>query len=309
MQINICLATNKEYIKPLACTVSSILRNADIETDLHIFILENDFSNEDKNKILNLKKIKECEITFIKIQSEYFDNLPGFEEKLSYISKTAFFRFFVAELLKDTDKIIYLDSDVIVLHDLKDLFMQDIQNYYIAAVEDMAYYHNLNNNKVKCFNTYVNSGVLLMNLSLWRKDHLSSKIFDTIKEKYKDFIYLDQDALNIVCKNKIKLLDFSYNIQVDSLKPRILLKHPKKQEIKESLKKAKIIHYISDKKPWNYFGYIPLKKYYLHYEKLTPFKTIFELSLKSKIKFFIEKLYFKSIFFPIIREHIRYLLK
>lgn len=287
MRINICLSTDKNYIKPLACTIASILKNADIETDLHIFILESDLSDEDKNKILSLKKIKHCEISFIKINAEKFSNIPNFRESLSYISKTAFFRFLIPDLLKDTDKTIYLDSDVIVLRDLKDLFIQDVEQHYIAAVEDMPHYYNSSKyNMLKAFDFYINSGVLLMNLKLWRKEHLSSKLFNIIEENLKDFIYFDQDALNVVCKNKIKSLDFSYNIPTDFLKTGLLLNHPKKQEIIENLKRIKIIHYTTARKPWNYFGYIPLRKYYLYYEKMTPFKTNY--TLKTRIKFFIQ---------------------
>ncbi|MBR3627655.1 MAG: glycosyltransferase family 8 protein [Elusimicrobia bacterium] len=248
MKINICFSTDNNYIKPLYSSITSILKNADIDTDLNIFILENDLSDKNKNILLNLKTIKECEIKFIKIETTLISDLPDFKENLNYISKTSFFRFFVADLLKDIDKIIYLDCDIIVLSDLKSLFIQDIQNNYIAAVEDIGYYCNLSKHKyLKNFDFYINAGVLLINLQIWRQKKLSLTLSNIGKQKIKDFIFLDQDILNVVCKNKIKLLDFSYNVQTDCLKKGILSKHPKKKRIKEDIKKTKIIHYTSSK--------------------------------------------------------------
>ena len=66
MKINVCFVADNNYIKPLVCTIVSILENAASETDLRIFILGNDISEENKNKISSLKYIKNCEIIFIK---------------------------------------------------------------------------------------------------------------------------------------------------------------------------------------------------------------------------------------------------
>lgn len=310
MKINICFSADNNYVKPLSCSITSILKNADIDTDLNIFILENNFSEENKNKILSLKKLKICEIKFIKIEDNLINIVPNFRGDLNYISKVSFFRFFIADLLKDIDKIIYLDCDVIVLSDLKSLFMQDIQNYYVAGVEDLGFYRNRISKKfkhLKEFDFYINSGVLLINSYIWRQEQISLKLLNVVKEKSKEIVWLDQDAINIVCKNKIKPIDYSYNLQVNALKKDKLQNHPKKKQIIENYKRIKILHYTTSKKPWNYFEYIPLRKYYLDYEKLTPFKTSYKLNLK--IKFFIQDLYFNSTLLFFMKRCIKYLVR
>ena len=56
------------------------------------------------------------------------------------------------------------------------------------------------------FNPYINAGVLLINLKLWRKDNLSFKLTDAIEKNKENFLLGDQDAINFVCKNKIKIM-------------------------------------------------------------------------------------------------------
>lgn len=280
--INICFTTDNNYIRPLACTIASILKNTDTETDLHIFILEHGVSDENKNKILSLKCIKDCEISFININPSVFCNFPDF--KGGYITKTSYFRFLVADLLKDIDKVLYLDCDVIVLSQIEELFMQDITDFYIGAVEDIVFYFD-RLCPIKSFDTYVNSGVLLINLKKWRQDNIAQKLFDVVEREGDKLYYHDQTAINLVCKNKIKLLDLRYNLQVFFLiQISILLNHPLRKQLMQVIKTPKIIHYTSIQKPWN--SYCPLRKYYLQYEKLTPFAT--NNNFKYKLKIFIQ---------------------
>ena len=280
--INICFTSDNNYVRPLSCTIASILKNTSSETDLHIFILEHDISFENKNKILSLKNIKDCEISFIKIDSSIFCNFPDF--KGSYITKTAYFRFLVADLLKDIDKILYLDSDIIVLSQIEALFSEDITDFYIGAVEDIGFYFD-RACLIKSFDTYVNSGVLLINLKKWRQDNISQKLFDVVEKYGYNLIYHDQTAINLVCEGKIKILDLSYNLQVFIFyQLSILLNHPLRKQLLQILKEPKIIHYTNNRKPWN--TYCPLRKYYLEYEKITPFNVDYDF--KYKLKTFIQ---------------------
>ena len=278
-KVNICFTTDNNYVRPLSCAITSILKNSSPETDLRIFILEQDVSYENKSKILSLKNIKDCEISFIKIEPSLFCNFPDF--KGSYITKTAYFRFLIADLLKDTDKVLYLDCDVIVLSEIKKLFMQDITEFYIGAVEDIGFYFD-RMCSFKSFDTYVNSGVLLINLKKWRQDKISQKLFDVVEQYGDKLVYHDQTAINLVCKGKIKVFELSYNLQAFILyKISILLNHPLRKQLLRVIKDPKIVHYTNNRKPWN--TYCPLRKYYLEYEKLTPFSVNYDFKYKLKI--------------------------
>ena len=287
MVINICLTADNNYIKPLAYTLISILENADKNDILNIFIFTNNISDTNKNKILNISKNKNYRIQFINIDTKIFAQFPKY--KISkHITAIGYSRLLIAELLKDIDKIIYLDCDTIVLTDLKDLFITDIEDYYIAAAEDAGHQFNIKKYSkfYEIFNIYINSGVLLINLKLWRKDNLLQKSFNCIETNKENFMLGDQDVINLTCKDKIKIIDFSYNLQTSALNIKNFLSPRVKNILKTSLKNPKIIHYSTHMKPWN--AHTHLKKFFFKIEEHSPLETGNNLQLKIKhLKFFI----------------------
>ena len=56
-KVNICFTTDNNYVRPLSCAITSILKNSSPETDLRIFILEQDVSYENKSKIFWEKNV------------------------------------------------------------------------------------------------------------------------------------------------------------------------------------------------------------------------------------------------------------
>ena len=78
-----------------------------------------------------------------------------------HISIETNFRLKIASLIPNVEKCIYLDSDLILTENISKLWMQDIDDYYFAAVTDK---------KVG-----FNAGVLLINLKKWREDNLEKK--------------------------------------------------------------------------------------------------------------------------------------
>lgn len=74
-------------------------------------------------------------------------------------------RYFIPKYIKE-DKVLYLDSDLIVNSSLVELFNIDLENHYIGAVIDphSQEYH-------KDYIEY-NAGVLLVNNALWKEVNL-----------------------------------------------------------------------------------------------------------------------------------------
>ena len=251
MQINVCLATDENYLKYMATSMVSILKTANKTDDLCFYILCNKISNDSKDYIKSLKKIKNFSIDFLDINIKDFIDFPRIGP---HISNTGYFRYKIAELCHNISKIIYLDCDVIVKQSLTELFETDIGDYYLAGVEDVGYYYWREKNPKfiykNCF--YINTGVLLINLEVWRQNNLYNKLVDfTIKEADKIEIG-DQDVINAVCKGKIKELDYKWNVQ-DSFyrkKPERCY-NPNCSKIIEASKNPAIIHYTNIKKPWN----------------------------------------------------------
>lgn len=115
---------------------------------------------------------------------------------------------FIPELLSDEDRVIYLDSDTIVVGSFKDLIGIDLKNNYCAAVLDVPLPNFKDKVGFSSQDNYYNSGVLLMDLDKLRKDNIQDKLVASIDKQVK---YADQDVLNIVLKGRILTIPPKYN--------------------------------------------------------------------------------------------------
>lgn len=80
-------------------------------------------------------------------------------------------------LIKNVDKIIYLDGDTLVYGDLSEMYHLNMNNFYFRGVREILprrFEAKLNRSRFIC------AGVMVMNLKLIRKDH----VFKTFKKYY-----------------------------------------------------------------------------------------------------------------------------
>ena len=157
--INILVCTDNNYIIPLAALLNSFKETAKYsEITIHWFALE--VSNLNIKKISKLSnhlgyKIKVYAFIKSKISSKFFTS--------GRITSAAYLRLYLADRLKDVNKVLYLDCDMIALGDIKDLWSQDVSAYIAALVKD-AEGTNLNHLGKLRPKTYFNSGMMLINL-------------------------------------------------------------------------------------------------------------------------------------------------
>ena len=158
------------------------------------------------------------------------------------ITEWASFRLYIPDLLKHVDKCIYLDSDLIVLDDIKKLY--DFNVEYIAGVIDPMWKMQADKNNLK--HAYINSGVMVLNLKNLRKINY----WERIKEAQKKAINLslvDQDTINIAFGDVIEHLPECWNVYA-----RVYPQTTKKMY--NARFNPSIVHWIGSQKPfkiWN----------------------------------------------------------
>ena len=262
--IPIVFSTDARGIFPAAVATKSLLDNAFETTTYRVnYLLSNDV-DEDQISILRTicEENRNCEYHFWKMGDSY----ENVDTNVAHITYPAFFRLEIPRILKDEKQCIYLDIDTIIKKDLSCLYRMNIGRNYIAGVKAYGYFQNEKQIKNKCdelgikaIDTYVNSGVLLMNLDEMRKNDLMS---DFKREIDSGFANGDQDILNKVCFGRTRLIHFKFNVmtkynvcdnkEYDNNKwlKRII----SKGEWDAGRKNPTIIHYADRKKPWNDLG-------------------------------------------------------
>lgn len=258
--INICLSTDDNYSKYAGVVIASILLNSNNDDILNFYILDGNINNENKEKILSLKSIKDCNITFVPIEESLFEVYKNIGTH-SYISLSTYYRLKLASLLPQIDKILYLDCDVIVNSDINDLFKTDISEYYAAGVMDTAMKSSGWVPKMENGNIYYNAGVLLFNLEKIRHDDIESKFEQYTRENIKNIRVGDQEIINVVCQGKIKQIESEWNVQSSNFVNR-----------SDYTKAPKIVHYVGRQKPWIFGSMNYWKNLYFTVLEKTPWK-------------------------------------
>ena len=253
--INILVCTDNNYIIPLAALLDSFQATAKYsKITIHWFALEVSDSNIKKiSKLADYLDYKIKIYKFLKssISSKFF--ISG------RISSAAYLRLYLADKLKDVSKVLYLDCDMILLGDIKDLWAYDVSPYVAAVVKDAADI-NLSHLGKLTPKAYFNSGMMLINLDQWEKNKIQDKLFKLLDQKI-HFRFHDQDLLNLALNNKVSFIDSKWNL-IPSRTNKYVIKYVAiiaRMSLERVLKLNTIIHYAASKKPWHYLSSHPLK--------------------------------------------------
>lgn len=170
-----------------------------------------------------------------------------------------YFRIFAARYLPETlDRILYLDPDIIVNGSVKELYAMEMGDYYFAAASHTgALIRKFNEIRLDMEeeSPYINSGVMLMNLSLLRREQKPEDVLNFIEKRKNLLILPDQDIISSLYGSRILALDtFRYNMT-----ERLFMRHAPFEErltLAWIRRNCVIIHYCGRNKPWkeNYIG-------------------------------------------------------
>lgn len=260
-EIPIFFAVDDDYIPFLAVTIESLIDNSSKNNNYAMKILYTNISEENKNKIKKYED-KNINIEFVDLNN-YIEKIKDKLYTRDYYSKTTYFRLFIPELYPEYNKALYLDSDIVLLADVADLYNTDMGNNLVAGVPDGAvqnievfqeYVEKVVG--VASYKNYFNAGILLMNLEELRKFEVQDK-FLYLLERVKFTVAQDQDYLNRLCKGRVTLVKKGWN------------KMPiPGDEINEE--DIKLIHYNLGYKPWH-FEDILYQEHFWKYAKKTEY--------------------------------------
>ncbi|ECQ7164294.1 glycosyltransferase [Campylobacter jejuni] len=272
--MHIFFSSNNNYAQHLCVAIASILKNSSRLDNFYFYILDGGIDEGNKKKILYLRTIKDFEIEFIKIDKGLFKECL-LSVECPHITQEAYFRFIIPKIKPELDRCIYLDCDVIVEDSLNLLWNMDFENNYILAVEEFwrdgrRYYKN-NFSLNDCFN----SGVMMINITKWKKNNIVSQLFFKTKivNLQNKLKWVDQDILNLVFQNKWKKISPRYNAQ----SPIVSYDQLDFLSFQEELIYARyfpvIIHYTGVK-PWDENCSHPMADKYFKYLQLTPYGNV-----------------------------------
>lgn len=258
-RIHVAYSTDDTYAQFVGVSLCSLFEHKETHTPIDVFILDGGIGDENKSKLNALSEKYGFTLHFIVIDTDFF----AWFSIQKHLTQAAYYRLLIADILPGLDKILYLDSDVIIKSDISELYAIDITDYALAAVEQYGQHRFKELNMPKDAK-YFNSGVMLINTKRRREAALSQSLISFVQQYPHKLYNQDQDALNAVLQGSWLPLPLKYNYM--TLLPKI---YPVNYH--EWDKTISIIHYTR-LKPWNYLCTNPLKKEYFRYLALTPRK-------------------------------------
>jgi len=265
---NIVFSVDKLYVQHLAVAIISLLEN-NKKRYFKIFVISGeDVPLSDIEKLRVITSKFNAEIVIIRIGDVLFSEMVT----NYHFTKAMYYRLLIPDLISD-DKVLYLDCDIVVNESIHQLYNNNIDPYFVAAVLNPGFTRNRELN-MSSNSDYFNSGVLLINLKKWRDENLKSRVILFLSENKKVLQFPDQDGLNAIIDGNWKLIPLKFNQQAVIFENNFTDRYPyfAPSELYEAKTSPVIIHYSGSSKPWHTRNKHPFKYLYWRYLRMTPYK-------------------------------------
>ncbi len=202
--------------------------------------------------------------------------------EFDHVTASALLKLWLADLLPGCERVLYLDADTLVLRDLRPLLATPLGDSVAGAVVDYGLLaaaeherklgvddHRRHIREVLRRDpddfTYVNSGVLLLDLAALRREDFADRATRLVLDQAHHFRWRDQDALNLLLGDRIGLLDPRWNALVWHLEREERRHHARSAERMVAALQRRdpwIAHLTGPCKPWLHLIDLP---YYRHW--------------------------------------------
>ncbi len=261
--IPITFSSSDYFVPYLAITIESLLANGNKNINYDLIVFNKDISEQSKHMLEKVCSQDNVSIRFINVE-KIFKKLnlytPG------HVTIETYFRLVIPIFMRDYDKILFLDSDLLIQDDIKKLYDIDITNYAVAAAVEClmsallgiygkdAVKYMYDKLHLKNADYYFQAGVMLMNIKYFNNNNCSKKLLNMVSNF--NYNIVDQDALNELLNDKIMWLSNEWNyppLQKHMIKANYIenMSEPVRN-MYLSVKKPKILHFADFEKPWFY---------------------------------------------------------
>ena len=191
--MNICVTVNSKYEKYLFVMLQSLYENH-AKGDIHLFVIQKDFTDFDKKDIQELSMKYENNVTYITADPRKFDDLPMSNTGRDNLSLEIYFRLLLPEYLPgELDRVLMLDVDIVVN-----------KGNYLAAAPNMCHNFLVPEGwriwypKERTNWMHYNTGILMWNLKKIRKDFPPEYIFHQAWEHPINIATFEEELFNVV---------------------------------------------------------------------------------------------------------------
>jgi len=267
----ITCAIDNNYIRHCAVMLRSIYESNPKE-EISVYIIHGDLDTSEKAKLAEYLGKFLRSVSFVKIDQKMLEGFPIF----GHLPLSTYYRLLIPTVLPSSiQKVIFLDSDLIVVDSLRDLWNKSLDDHPLAAVTDHHIKENCQRLGLAEKSGYFNPGVMVIDLNKWRKIDILSEGFKFAKSTRAILKHCDQDILNRIFEGHWLHLDTRWNAAPHLWGLcEVLADEAAALASQDAVARNKpvIIHFAGsgNAKPWHYHCAHPWKIRYLELKKKTP---------------------------------------
>lgn len=254
------------YLQHTAAAMASILENTQASVQFHL-VCDDTVTSENRGCLEKFVTSYGAEVSFHELSEDDVNRLREVGNRIRGLKNFnigMLQRFFIPSLLADVEKVIYLDSDIIVNLDLRELWEREFSGFSAMVVRDRKETREKWRNRAKFawlgldYRHYFNSGMLFLNLKALRGLGDFSEEAINLRERYAERLaFADQDVMNALLRGRVLFLPERFNFI------------PFGEISERTLEQPELIIHFAGVKPWAAHA-TPLDYLYWRYFMKTP---------------------------------------
>ena len=258
--ITVVLAADDNFAMPLSVAALSVAVTLPKSEHLDVWILDMGIRPQNRQLVERTLALPNAAVHWVDSLWERVAELPN---TWPNITRAGYGRLLIPEMLPQTvERVLYLDCDVMARRSVQELFaidmggnasmgVPDVQTPFVSSPGGSPWWFRRGRSVDE---PNFNSGVLLMDLEIWRAERIGLEALRYLTDGRHEFGQ-DQEAINAVAGQRIGMLDPRWNVQHEITDPSYCSSLPYTDEQLAGLHDdAWIVHFSNAKKPWHH-GY------------------------------------------------------
>lgn len=246
--LHIVYGIDANYVAPMVASIESIIScNPGIYMVFHV--LACDISEAEKKRIVDHVENRNGTVHLHDVD---MTRIAALQNPL-WLTRATYSRFFACEMLRGvTNRVLYLDADIVCLGDISELAILDMQGAVVAAAPDVDQDVRNRDAGLPLTNDYFNAGVLLIDRDRWESEDVTARSLEMLARGLDEYPLADQDVLNILMVGRTKALSKEWNLISGSFRPD---------------ESTKFLHFAGEK-PWqSWAGVFGDRSFYDHLDR------------------------------------------
>lgn len=241
--VTVAFITDNNFVMQTATAIRSLLDAANEGTRYDIRVVTADCSEASRAVLSALPGV-----TIVTASLDCYRDI----RQLAHIPIACLLKFDLSELVKDADRVLYLDGDILVRSDLSELYETDLMGHLIGAVPQPVL--------IGTGDMKFSAGILLFDAKRMREEHVRDRLVET-RRALGEQRSMDQQSFNLLFENDYLHLDPKYNLCPMQLRDAEKLKGlaavnehygTAYTSVDEAVSGAAIVHFATGQKPWLY---------------------------------------------------------